>query len=336
MNVLIKGSLSLVATMFLIGGCASGGKGVGPIETLSVNASLEGVGSQSNSLMQRMMAEAARKSKEAVFTPGSSDRVIESTYMEDPFDSIIRFSSEEKRVVVKGEFGAAKMQQYYIYPKRIAAMAVEDAVYPNAKNIVDNNGSIGITQVFISPEIKPFAVAIAAKYDIANNEKTTTVSSFLKYLSSAGVANGVRIFYEFDKSNNLLKLTDRPAPFKLSPYRLGAVKKQLDELKIPYRVDDGQLYSEGSFEQWMSIYKLCDGADPYSGQTYSVHGPSGNFYVQEGYYPDRLMSIEFIGWNHDGTRSYLLHKDGFLKKVTTQNRIVPVEFGNTIYSITFF
>lgn len=292
----------------------------------------------SNSLMQQLMASGFDSGNAIIFTKSSSDRVVDATLGNTPFDIVFKASSEEQKVVVKGTLTGKGKKELHIYQADSSVDKMKKTPIESALSLVqDKVAPLGTRLKIDGSATKLFIENEAKKYDENGANEEKTVYGFLQYASSSAHIQDKRLFFDYNKRLNVITISEDPIAIISSPYRAYLIKKQLDENLIKYTiVGESSIVVDGGFSDWGKAYKLYERIDPFVGQTYVVSSEKGSFEVQEGYFTDRPIRIEFLGWNGDGTRSYVFYDNEKAQKIITSSRYVHFKSGEKNYRVRLF
>lgn len=321
LHVKITTLLILATGAIILAGCSAANYSTETQTVLSPRT--EALGDiKSFSFMQQMLDGAERDQIPIMFSVNTSDFALDD-YSEGGLFDVLKSSSKYAGSTTIAPFGAYK--KVYIKKRPSSQLFTKDPSFSAAMSM-EPDSQIGSIKIVSSFSITGKMRAMARTYDIKSNEQERGVEDFMRFVSTEFAASGIRLYYAYDPKNKLLNVSDTKIPLISSPFRIYSVKKELQARKIEFSiVDQTSVAIEGSFNDWMNAYSICDNIDPFRSQIYVVSIGNQQFYIPEGYDPSRSINIEFEGWNKDGTRDYILYVNGEIRKLSTNQRILTYE-----------
>jgi hypothetical protein len=324
----------------LSSGCATLTNGKASGEFLPTQ-SLSGVEIKTKSLMQQMMDAGQKQNMDMRFAPETSDRTLSEYSDGNLFSIIVNSSALNGDIITARNIGpnGTKTMKIKKGPPSIDKLR-ETADIFSAEGLLKDSVRIGTTRLSVQDEISQKVRAIAIKYDelrasFGGGDKG--VYDFCKFLSATFVVEKSALFFGYDKKSNVLFLSDRAMQLESSPTRILSFKKQLTDEGITFHQTDGSgIVIDSGFEDWAKAFTLKENLDPFGSQTYLISAYGGIFTVQEGYKKSAQISIEFIGWNRDGSREYAFYGPKGMRKITSTSREAKFVDGEEYFEIKFY
>jgi hypothetical protein len=277
------------------------------------------------SVMQKMLSVASENGALLSFTPESFDAYQPDSY-HSIFEAALRASTiEGYRVSVRGlstndpmVAEISRHEDFFDHFSKLCAfgMTIEDAVK-----------SVGF-ELVVDSSLYKFKNIVQDK-----NRNGMSLHEFFKYADAKMRTSQKNIHYRFLPEKKMIMILDEAYVFQLTPFKGPKFLKFLNNQGLSAESQENpdgsyQIFFTGDFESSLRAYEYFDNLNRFRYQTFGVFDEKNFFTLPEGFYPEKELSIESLGFTPDNKREYIVYLDdmtGNAKKIyqiKTSERVI--------------
>lgn len=277
------------------------------------------------SVMQKMLSLANENGALMTFTPESFD-----AYQADSYHSI--FEAALKASTIEG------------YKVNIRGLSTNDPIVAEIsrhEDFFDHFSRVCAFGMSIEEAVKSvgFELVVDGSFyqfkNIIQDKKSSGMSlhEFFKYADTKMRTAQKNIHYRFLPEKKMIMILDEAHIFHLTPFKGPKFLKFLNGQGLVAESQEGangsyQIFFTGDFESSLRVYEYYDNLNRYRFQTFGVFDEKNFFTLPEGFYPEKELSIESLGFTPDNKREYVVYLDDMnggdkkIYQIKTSERVI--------------
>jgi len=332
----------LASVLIIISGCATNTQTARYPTQDTTKVAVEHIGAMSkremaekhlhtHSFMQSLMQLSIKEGFKTSFGPDDDDIFVSNAYPDTWKEGlnnikrtkgiqvkVQRVSPRRKRVRIKDKRVGAytKAKNHYFYPRILQGDKVSD-------------------KYIIMPSKK--AESIIEKLYFTTGNKINLASS-LDRIFSIGNAEGTNIYFSLNQKSNVIRVTEQPTFYTMTPYKRQFFINYLNTAGIGYTTNGNAVAIKDNFSNWVKGMNKLRKLMKYKHAVYAIHDGQNFFEVADGSYQKAPITIELIDWIPGGKREYNIYAQGYNRKIDTDKRFYDYYLpdGSKKYTIRFY